>query len=174
MDNETADFDLTASALYVAARAGAVNCADAFDLAALILRQYSPRSPEATRLASLSLDRQSGPHLAEAVLRLLEAVNFNSGFAEEPTLLTRIEDAMRVVNRDVTATELPLCHLYVAGPPLTSNAYVVTQDGHQGSGVGVLPASGCRQPVGSASGGRGRPGRDHAFDLGGLAGLPHP
>jgi hypothetical protein len=94
------DFDRLSSAVYIAARAGAVDCAAAFDLAA-------------------------------------------SWLEERP--LACLEDAMRLVNRDVAATGIRRpCHLRVHDEGLnwSTNAYVETWDGYTGIADGIHPADG--------------------------------
>jgi hypothetical protein len=54
------DFDRLSSALYIAARAGAVDCAVAFDLAASWLEER-PLDPDATELAALSIEHEGEP-----------------------------------------------------------------------------------------------------------------
>ncbi|MBW6434888.1 hypothetical protein KZ829_14190 [Actinoplanes hulinensis] len=133
--------------VYRAARAGEVDCTDAFDLAASVL-ELEPADPDATELASLSLDcaEVSRPRLAGLALTLLAEAGFQPGFTEEPEWLTRLEDAMRLVNQDVAATGLPdRCRLRVDEeywPGHNGNAHAETWDGHSGTGVGVFPASG--------------------------------
>lgn len=94
--NEEMVFERLAGTVYVAARAGAVDCTDAFDLAASTLK-LGGGIPEATELASLSLECTQGGRrrMAEVALRMLAAVNFNPGFAEEPGWLAGLEDACK-------------------------------------------------------------------------------
>ncbi|MEU8821197.1 hypothetical protein [Actinoplanes sp. NPDC048796] len=132
--------------VYVAARAGSVDCTDAFDLAAAAL-ESTPGDAAATELASLSIDcaEASRPRMAELALAVLDAVDYEPGFAEEPAWLAGLQDAMRLVNQDVTATGLPHpCRLKVHPdqPDLTGNAYAASWDGHTGTAQGVFPRSG--------------------------------
>src|ERR1700722_14424650 len=103
--DDYAALDRLSSAVYMAARAGAVDCAVAFDLAASWLEEC-PQDPDAAELAALSLEcrQASQPRMAEVALRLLATADFCPGFKEEPGWLACLEDAMRVVNRDVAAT----------------------------------------------------------------------
>ncbi|MBO3744240.1 hypothetical protein [Actinoplanes flavus] len=133
--------------VYRAARAGEINRTDAFDLAASVL-ELKPADPDAGELASLSLDGAgvSRSRMAELALTLLEEAGFRPGFTEEPEWLTRLEDAMRLVNQDVAATGLPdRCRLRVDEdhwPGHNGNAHAETWDGHAGTGGGIVPASG--------------------------------
>ncbi|SNY37301.1 hypothetical protein [Paractinoplanes atraurantiacus] len=132
--------------VYAAAKAGTLNCADAFDLSTSVL-EWSPAEEHATELASLSLECAPAGRrrMAELALTVLEATDFEPGFAEEPQWLTRLEDAMELVNRDVAATGLRhTCRLRVHPdePALTGNAYAQTWDGHVGTSGGVYPYAG--------------------------------
>ncbi|MEU8238418.1 hypothetical protein AB0C07_09245 [Actinoplanes missouriensis] len=136
---DTADFDRLCRTVYRAARAGAVDCTDSFDLAASVLK-FRPADPDATELASQSLDCAPANrlHRAELTLVLLAKADFAPGFADEPGWLVRLQEAMHLVNRDMAATGLPHgCRLRVR-----ENAYAETWDGHTGSGQGVFPSSG--------------------------------
>jgi hypothetical protein len=142
------DFDQLSSAVYIAARAGAVDCTATFDLATSWLEER-PRDPDATELATLSIEcaQASQPRMAEVALRLLATIEFHPGFKEEPGWLARLEDAMRLVNRDVAATGIRRpCQLRVQdddeGLNWTVNAYVETWDGYTGIAEGIYPASG--------------------------------
>jgi hypothetical protein len=102
---------------------------------------------DATQLALLSVEcaKASQPRMAEVALSLLAAVGFDPGFSEEPQWLARLEDAMRLVNRDVAATGLRRsCRLRVHDdePGRTGNAYVEAWDGYTGTAGGVYPSSG--------------------------------
>ncbi len=139
-------FDRLARAVYLAARAGAVDCTAAFDLATAKL-EVSPLDPDATELALLSVEctEASQPRMAEVALSLLATVGFCPGFTEEPEWLTCLEGAMRLVNRDVAATGIGHpCRLRVYDDELTrnGNAYVETGDGYNGTSGGIYPASG--------------------------------
>ncbi|GGN12042.1 hypothetical protein GCM10010109_22350 [Actinoplanes campanulatus] len=133
--------------MYRAARTGEVDCTDAFDLAASVL-ELEPADPDATELATLSLDCAdvSRPRMAGLALALLAGIGFQPCFTEEPERLARLEDAMRLVNQDVAATGLPdRCRLRVDDhdwPGLTRHAHAETWDGHRGTGGGISPASG--------------------------------
>jgi hypothetical protein len=132
--------------VYIAARGGAIDCTVAFDLAAACLRER-PQDPDATELATLSIEctQASQPRMAEVALRLLATANFRPGFTEEPGWLACLEDAMRLVNRDVAATGVSRpCRLRVHDEGLnwSVNAYVETWDGYTGIAQGVYPASG--------------------------------
>lgn len=98
-------FDQLSSTVYIAARAGAVDCTAAFDLAAGWL-EYHPQDPDAAELALLSIEctEASQPRTVQAALRLLATANFRPGFKEEPGWLIGLEGAMRQVNRGVAAT----------------------------------------------------------------------
>ena len=129
MDDE-ADFDRLCRAVYLAAQAGAVDYTAACDLAASWLEE-SPQDPhpgerpglsEAEELAALSLEctEADSSRMAEVALRLLATAHFRPGFKEEPGWLACLEDAMRLVNRDVAATGIRRpCQLRVL---LTSQA----------------------------------------------------
>ena len=142
------DFDRLSSAVYIAARSGAVDCMAAFDPAASWLEER-PHDPDATELATLSLEctQASQSRMAEVALRLLATANFRPGFKEEPGWLACLEDAMRLVNRDVAATGIRRpCKLRVHdddGLNWSVNAYVETWDGYTGTRLeGIYPASG--------------------------------
>ena len=141
------DFDRLSSAVYIAARAGAVDCTAAFDLAVSWLEER-PQDPDAAELAALSIEcaQASQPRMAEVALRLLATTHFRPGFKEEPGWLARLEDAMRLVNRDAAATGIPRpCRLRVHdddGANWSVNAYVQTWEGYTGTVQGVYPASG--------------------------------
>ena len=144
--DDYAAFKRLSSALYIAARAGAVDCTAAFDLATSWLEER-PQDPDATELAALSIEctQVSQPRMAEVALRLLAAANFRPGFKEEPGWLACLEDAMRLVNRDVAATGIRHpCQLRVhdEGLKWSVNAYVETSDGYTGIAQGIYPASG--------------------------------
>jgi hypothetical protein len=144
--DDYAAFDRLSSAVYIAARADAVDCTAAFDLAASWLEER-PQDPDATELATLSLEctQASQPRMAEVALHLLATANFCPGFKEEPGWLACIEDAMRLVNRDVAATGVRRpCQLRVHADGLnwSDNAYVETSDGYTGIAQGIYPASG--------------------------------
>lgn len=145
MDDDPA-FDRLCRTVYIAARAGAANCTDAFDLAASVL-ELRPTDQAASELALLSVDcaEETGPRMAELALILLATVGFEPGFSEELEWLVRIEHAMRLVNQDAAASGLRdrcLLRIRPDEPGLNGNAYVQTADGHTGSGQGVFPASG--------------------------------
>jgi hypothetical protein len=140
------DFDRLSSAVYIAARAGAVDCTAAFDLATSWLEER-PQNPDATELATLSTEctQASQPRMAEVALRLLATTNFYPGFKEEPGWLACLEDAMRLVNRDAAAAGIRPCQLRVHdddGLNWSVNAYVETWDGYTGTTEGIYPASG--------------------------------
>ena len=142
------DFDRLSSAVYIAARAGAVDCAAAFDLAASWLEER-PQDPDATELATLSIEcaQASQPRMADVALRLLATTEFRPGFKEEPGWLACLEDAMRLVNRDVAATGIHRpCQLRVhdddEGVNWSVNAYVETGEGYTGTADGIYPADG--------------------------------
>ena len=144
--DDYADFDRLSSAVYIAARSGAVDCTAAFDLASSWLEER-PQDPDATELATLSIEctQASQPRMAEVALRLLAAANFWPGFKEEPGWLACLEDAMRLVNRDVATTGIRRpCQLRVRDEGLnwSVNAYVETWDGYTGVAQGIYPASG--------------------------------
>jgi hypothetical protein len=144
--DDHAAFYRLARTVYVAARAGAVDCTDAFDLATSKL-EVSPLDPGATELALLSIEcaEASQPRMAEVALSVLAAAGFDPGFAEEPGWLARLEDAMRLVNLDMAATGLRRrCRLRVHDdePDRSGNAYVEAWDGYTGIAQGVYPASG--------------------------------
>jgi hypothetical protein len=130
--DDYAAFDRLCRTVYLAARAGAVDCTAAFDLATAKL-EVSPLYPDATELALLSLEcaEASQPRMAEVALRLL-ATAWDPGFTEEPGWLASLEDAMRLVNRDVAATGIRHpCRLRVRDDPPggSGNAYVETWAG---------------------------------------------
>lgn len=131
--------------MYVAAQAGAVDCTAAFDLATAKL-EVSPLDPDATELALLSLEcaEASQPRMAEVALRLI-ATAWDPGFTEEPGWLASLEDAMRLVNRDVAATGIRHpCRLRVRDDPPggSGNAYVETWGGYNSATTGIDPANG--------------------------------
>lgn len=139
-------FDQLSSTVYIAARAGAVDCTAAFDLAAGWL-EYHPQDPDATELALLSIEctEASQPRMVPAALRLLATANFRPGFKEEPGWLIGLEGAMRQVNRDVAATGIDHpCRLRVLDGEVNpeGNAYVETWEGYTGTSGGIFPASG--------------------------------
>ena len=145
MDDDAA-FDRLCRRVYTGLRAGALDCTDTFDLAASVLASR-PADEAATELARLSVEgTQAGrSRRADLAATLLEVVGFHPGFAEEPALLGRIEDALRLVNRDMAASGLRHgCRIHVRAdqPGLNGNAYVESWDGHRGSGQGVFPDSG--------------------------------
>jgi hypothetical protein len=145
VDDYTA-FDRLSSAVYIAARAGAVDGTAAFDLATSWLAER-PQDPDARELAWLSVEctEASQPRMAEVALRLLATANFCPGFKEEPGWPAALEDAMRLVNRDVAATGVRRpCQLRVDDDDLTrdGNAYVETWDGYTGTAQGIYPISG--------------------------------
>jgi hypothetical protein len=144
VDDRT-DFGRLSSPVYIAARAGAVDCTAAFDLATSWLAG-SPQDPDATELAALSAEctEASQPRMAEVALRLLEAAGFRPGFTEEPGWLASLEDAMRLVNRDVAATGVRPCRLRVHDVGLTwsSNAYVEAWNGFHANSGNISPGSG--------------------------------
>ena len=136
-------FARLARTVYVTARAGAVDCTAAFDLAASKL-EVSPLDQDAGELARLSLDcaEASQSRMAEVALSLLAAVGFEPGFREEPSWLACLQDAMRLVNLDVAATGIRRpCQLRVHDDE-PGNAYVETGDGYTGTAQGIFPASG--------------------------------
>jgi hypothetical protein len=144
--DDYAAFDRLSSAVYVAARAGAVDCTAVFDLATSWLEER-PQDPDATELAALSVEcrQENQSRMAEVALRLLATADFRPGFKEEPGWLACLEDAMRLVNRDVAATGIRRpCKLRVHDEGLywSVNAYVETWDGYTGVAQGVYPASG--------------------------------
>jgi hypothetical protein len=139
------DFDRLSRTVYIAARADAVDCTAAFDLAASWLEEC-PQDPDATELATLSVEctQASQPRMAEVALRLLAAANFSPGFKEEPGWLACLEDAIRLVNRDVAATGIRPCQLRVHDEGLnwSTNAYVEAWNRYTGTAQGIYPASG--------------------------------
>ena len=145
MDDD-AEFGRLCRVVYVAARAGAVDCTAAFDLAMSWLEER-PQDQDATELATLSAEcaQASQPRMAGAALRLLAAAGFRPGFREEPGWLACLEDAMRLVNRDVAATGIRHpCRLRVFDEQAggTGNAYVETWGGYNSATAGISPASG--------------------------------
>lgn len=142
-------FGRLSSAVYIAARAGAVDCTAAFDLATSWLEDH-PQDPDATELARLSVEcaEASQPRMAEVALRLLATADFYPGFKEEPGWLACLEDAMRLVNQDAAATGIRRpCQLRVHDDEeLNGNgrAYVETWDGyaHPATAHGIDPQSG--------------------------------
>jgi hypothetical protein len=111
------------------------------------MAEECPQDPDAMELATLSLEcrQASQPRMAEVALRLLATANFRPGFKEEPGWLACLEDAMRLVNRDVAATGVGrACKLRVHDEGLnwSVNAYVETGDGYTGVAQGIYPASG--------------------------------
>ena len=131
--------------MYLAARAGAVDCTAAFDLATARLEVF-PLDPDATELALLGLEcAEAGqPRMAEVALTLLATAGFCPGFAEEPGWLTCLEGAMRLVNRDVAATGIRHpCQLRVRDNQADgASVYVETWRGYNSSTSGINPASG--------------------------------
>ena len=126
--DDYAAFDRLSRAVYITARAGAVDCTAAFDLATSWLEER-PQDPDATELATLSVECAEArqPGMAEVALSLLATAGFYPGFNEEPGWLACLEDAMRLVNRDVAATGIRHpCRLRVYDDELTrsGNAYV--------------------------------------------------
>ncbi|MEU4623616.1 hypothetical protein AB0G04_27065 [Actinoplanes sp. NPDC023801] len=143
---DDADFDRLCRRVYAGARTGVPDCTDAFDLAASVL-ESSPADADATELALLSIDcTEAGrPRMAALARAVLEAAGFEPGFADEPGWLVHLEDAMRLVNRDVAASGLPhACRLHVRDDELglNGNAYAESWDGEPGTGTGVYPRSG--------------------------------
>ena len=144
--DDPAAFDRLARTVYRAARAGTVDCTTAFDLATSKLAHY-PQDPDASELALLSVEceESSQSRMAEIALRLLATVGFDPGFTDEPGWLTCLQDAMRVVNRDVAATGIGHpCQLRVRDAELLArggNAYVETRDGYTSS-LGIYPVNG--------------------------------
>jgi hypothetical protein len=135
-------------AVYIAARAGAVDCTAAFDLASSWLEER-PHDQDATELATLSAEcaETSQPRMAEIALSLLAAAGFSPGFNEEPGWLACLEDAMRLVNRDMAATGIrQACHLRVYDDERftnNGNAGVETRDGWPSSDAqGIDPVCG--------------------------------
>ena len=141
------DFERLSSTVCIAARAGALDCIATFDLATSWLEER-PQDPDATELATLSIEcaQASQPRMAEVALRLLASTEFRPGFKEEPGWLACLEDAMRLVNRDVAATGIRRpCQLRVHDDERVDwnvNAYVKTWDGYTGIAQGIYPASG--------------------------------
>jgi hypothetical protein len=133
------------SRVYNAARAGAVDCTAAFDLATSWLEER-PQDPEATELATLSVEgaEASQPRMAEIALSLLASAGFSPGFNEEPGWLACLEDAMRLVNRDMDAAGIRHpCHLRVYEITRDGNAGVETWDGWPSSDAqGIDPVCG--------------------------------
>jgi hypothetical protein len=137
-----AAFDRLCRTVYLAARAGAVDCTAAFDLAAARL-EVSPLDPDATELALLSLEcaEATQPRMAEVALGLL-ATAWAPGFTE-PGWLASFEDGMRLVNRDAAATGIRHpCQLRVRDDQAGGNAYVQTWGGYNSATTGINPASG--------------------------------
>lgn len=128
VDNYAA-FDRLCRTVYLAAREGAVDCTAAFDLAAAKLEVY-PLDADATELAWLSLEcaEASQRRMAEVALRLLATMGWDPGFREEPGWLASLDEAMRLVNRDVAATGIRHpCRLRVRHDQAGGNAYVETR-----------------------------------------------
>lgn len=143
MDNYAA-FARLCRTVYLAARAGTVDCTAAFDLAAAQLEVY-PLDADATELASLSLECAEGSQrrMAEVALRLLATMGWDPGFREEPGWLASLEEAMRLVNRDVAATGVRHpCRLRVRDDQAGGNAYVETWGGYNSATSGIYPANG--------------------------------
>jgi hypothetical protein len=134
-------FARLARTVYVTARAGAVDCTAAFDLAASKL-EVSPLDQDAGELARLSLDcaEASQARMAEVALSLLAAVGFDPGFTEEPGWLACLQDAMRLVNLDVAATGIRWPCQLRAHDEEPGNAYVETGDGYTGTAQGIMPS----------------------------------
>jgi hypothetical protein len=146
--DDYAAFDRLSGAVYIAARAGAVDCAAAFDLATSWL-QERPQDPHAAELATLSAEcaEASQPRMAEIALSLLTAAGLRSGFHEEPGWLACLEDALRLVNRDLAATGIRPCRLRVYDDERytnNGNAGVETWDGWtaEGDAQGIDPVRG--------------------------------
>jgi hypothetical protein len=144
--DDHADFLRLARMVYIAARAGRVDCTEAFDLATAKL-DVSPLDADARELAQLSVECEqvSQSRMAEVALGLLAKTGFQPGFTEEPEWLASLEEAMRLVNQDVAATRIGRpCRLRVNDdePCFSGTAYVVAWDGYTGDTAGLDPRSG--------------------------------
>jgi hypothetical protein len=145
--DDYAAFDRLSRAVYTAARAGAVDCTAAFDLATSWLEEH-PQDRDATELATLSAECADAgqPRMAEVALSLLATAGFCPSFSEEPGWLACLEDAMRQVNQDLAATGIGRpCQLRVYSDEFGGNAYVETWDGHTGTAGGIYPESGANR-----------------------------
>jgi hypothetical protein len=147
--DDYAAFDRLSRAVYIAARAGTVDCTAAFDLATSWLEER-PQDPDATELATLSAEcaEASQPRMAEIALSLLATAGFRPGFTEEPGWLACLEDAMRLVNQDMAASGIRHhCHLRVHDDERftnNGNAGVETWNGRtaEGDPEGIDPVCG--------------------------------
>ncbi|WP_433796230.1 hypothetical protein [Actinoplanes sp. CA-252034] len=136
--------------VYFGAQDVAVDRADAFDLAGLVLASW-PGDQDATELASMSIDytRADWSRMAELALALLAAIRFEPAFPQEPGWLLGLEDAMRLVNHDLAASGLSQgCRLRFRewGDGLGGTVYAQSWAGDAGTGSGI-PADAGADPV---------------------------
>ncbi|SFE68841.1 hypothetical protein SAMN05421541_10355 [Actinoplanes philippinensis] len=143
------DFDRLCRRVYSEVRAGALEYPDMFDLATAVL-EVKPSDRDAAELATLSLDgvAVNWPRMMELGDAVLATACFELGLSEEPAQMAGLDDAMRLVNRDLSATGLPGCRLRFMDfdPDLDENRFVETWDGEFGTGSGV-PSIAVADPV---------------------------
>jgi hypothetical protein len=113
---------------------GAVDPEAAFDLATCIL-EVSPLDPSAAQLAELSAAGCDQPTLIEAAMLVLDSCGFTGW-------LDTLQEAMRIVNRDVAATGLPGPCRLEAPPWSRDDLYVLTWDDCTDCDQGISPGCG--------------------------------
>ena len=137
-----ADFDALCRRLYLQVKDGPVDREAAFDLACQVL-SFQPLAADATELARLCLEDGNESGLTAAARTLLSE-HFQPGFAEEPGWLSALEEALKVVNRDMRACGLRgTGHFLILDP---RHAWVQVWDHHNSHGFGCHPTAG-RDPV---------------------------
>jgi hypothetical protein len=134
------DFDRLCRRLYVGARDGEPDCTDSFDLATAVLAAR-PDDRDAAELASLSIEGVTTnlPRMVELTRKLFEL-----GLSEEPGRLAALDDAMRLVNDDLTASGLPHGRLRFldSGYRVDDTLFAESWDGTLSTSAGVPSSAG--------------------------------
>jgi hypothetical protein len=132
--------------VYMGVRDDAPDSTDCFDLAAAVLGS-KPADQDAAELASLSLETAAAdpPRMTRLAKTVLAVACRELGLSEEPGLLERLDDAMRLVNRDLAASGLPhTCRLRFPDHDEQFGGYLFAQswDGTSSTSSGVSSRAG--------------------------------
>jgi hypothetical protein len=136
-----AEFNRLAGQVYTGLRDGTLDPEATFDLACFLL-EWAPPDAVVRELAEQSAWGDDPARLAELARQTLEAAEFGPGFALEPRLLARLEQALQIVSADLRATGLTgpaRLVLNDGGEP--SHAFVEF-GGTFGPGNGITPGNG--------------------------------
>jgi hypothetical protein len=134
------EFDDLCRRLYRSLRDGVVDREAAFDLGAEVLAE-KPSSEPAAETAALAVADDADPALLAAAARaLLESVQFEPGFDDEPGWMAALEAALDIVKADLRACGLPdevRLYRWDGWPNVGVDAWAANS-----TGGGIYPAAG--------------------------------